>query len=113
MRIILSLSIIINILSILILILGFLTVNKSNIIPKYKALLGIFMGITMLFYLIFLSLLALTGFYKHNLLMSSLIIFVFIPFIIGKFAKYEKLKKYTFLQILSYLISLSILIFCL
>ena len=111
MKLISDISILIDILAIFSLITGLIFNSKNNVDPKKKASLGIFIGISMTLYLLILGITILVGIINHNFLYLSLLIFIILPFIIGHFSSYSKVKLYTFYQILSYLGSLSILIF--
>lgn len=104
MRIIELLAIIVNILSAIVLLIGLFYNFKQ---PKNKAIYGYLLAGCMLFYIIILGLALIYGFLeKHYLYSLVLFLCVISPFIIGKFVKYETLKKYTTAQIMCYIVSL-------
>lgn len=97
-------AIIINIISIITLLIGLFYSFKQ---PKNKAMYGYLIIGCMLLYIITMSFALLYGFFrKHYLYSLVLFLCVISHFIIGKFVKYETLKKYTTVQIMCYVISL-------
>jgi len=104
MYIILTLAIIVNILSIIMLPIGLFYNFKQ---PKNKAIYGYLIAGCMILYIITLSFALVYGFFKKYYL-CSLVLFLCIisPFVIGKLVKYETLKKYTIVQIMCYIASL-------
>ena len=108
MHIILTLAIIVNILSVIMLSIALLYNFKQ---PKNKAIYGYFIAGSMIMYMLVLAIVALYGlFAKHNLYSFILILCIISPFIIGKLVKYETLKKYTIVQILCFITSLAVLL---
>lgn len=108
MHIILTSAIIINILAIVVLLIG-LFYNFEQ--PKNKALYGYVMAGSLLFYIFLLSLVGIYGLVvEHNLYFALLFLCVISPFVIGKFVKYETLKRYTAAQIMCFIVSLVILL---
>lgn len=104
MYIVLISAIIVNILSIIMLLIGLFYNFKQ---PKNKAIYGYLIAGCMLFYIITLSLVLIYGFFvKHYLYSVILFLCIISHFIIGKFVKYETLKKYTIAQIMCYVVSL-------
>ena len=75
--------------------------------PKNKAIYGYLLAGSMLFYIITLSPALVCEFLgKHYLFSLVLFLCIISHFIIGKFVKYETLKKYTAAQIMCYVISM-------
>lgn len=104
-------SLIILIVSNVLLILGFvigkLALYKSENAIKFYAFFSVM--ISMLFGIYFISILwfSLSNLYLGNAVYSAIFpIFLFLPFIIGHFASYEKVHFYTNIQILTLVISL-------
>ena len=101
-------AIFINLLSVAVFLLG-LFLNFQN--PKNKALFGYLMIGNMILYLFILSVIIIYELlFNHSLLSYILIFCVISPFIIGKLVKFETLKKYTLIQILSFIVSLGVLV---
>jgi hypothetical protein len=104
MYLVTTISIIVNIVSIIVLLIGLVHTFEQ---PKRKAVYGYFIAGTMLTYLFILTFLAV-----YELLVNRYLVFlVFVlcimsPFIIGKLVKYETLKKYTIVQIMFFVLSL-------
>ena len=104
MHIVLTLAVIVNILSIIMLLIGLLYSFKQ---PKNKAIYGYLIAGCIAAYIIMLSLISIYGFLeKHYLYSIILFLCVISHFIIGKLVKYETLKKYTTAQIICYFMSL-------
>ena len=104
MYIVLISAIIVNIISIIMLLLGLFYNFKQ---PKNKAIYGYLIAGCMLLYIITISLASIYGLLgKHYLYCLILFLCVISHFIIGKFVKYETLKKYTIAQIMCYVVSL-------
>lgn len=83
---------------------------KKVINPKFKAQLGLFLCGLMIIYFLCLILTSLFGLILHNYLTLILLLFVITPFIIGYYASYKKIAKYTFIQLALLVISLAILV---
>lgn len=83
--------------------------TKKSITPKQRAMLGSLSGITLFLYLLMTVFIFALGLINKNILMLTIIIFAFIPFIIGKYVKYETISKYLLIQIASFIVSLAIL----
>ena len=79
--------------------------------PKKKGDFGSVVIFVLTFYLVAYLLIFGLGIYAMKLKYILAGIFIIIPFIIGRFANYEKLKFYSVLQLLSFIISLGYLIF--
>ena len=79
--------------------------------PKNKAIFGYTITGCILLYIIVLGLALIYGFFgKHYLYSFVLFLCVISHFIIGKLVKYETLKKYTTVQIMCYVVSLTTLL---
>lgn len=99
--------IITNVLLILGFILGKLVLYKNENAIKFFAYFSV--AICALFSLYFISILwfSISNLYAGNAVYSAIFpIFLFLPFIIGHFASYEKIHFYTNIQILTLIISL-------
>ena len=108
MYIVLTLAVIVNILSAIILLIGIFYNFKQ---PKNKAIYGYLITGCMILYIITLSLaLVYIFFEKHYLYSFVLFLCIISHFIIGKLVNYETLKKYTIAQILCYIVSLTTLL---
>ena len=104
MHLVLAFVIIVNLLSIIVLFIGF--IHNFNE-PKNKAIYGYVMAGSMLLYIIILSIIALYSIFINKFLCALLLILCVVsPFIIGKLVKHETLKKYTAIQIACFIISL-------
>lgn len=104
MRIIETLAVIANILSVIILLIGLFYNFKQ---PKNKAVYGYLIAGCMIFYILTIGLALIYGFIgKHYLYGFILFLCIISHFIIGKLVKYETLKKYTIVQIMCYVVSL-------
>lgn len=79
--------------------------------PKKKGDFGAFVIFILTFYLVSYLLIFGLGLYtfKLNYLLAG--IFIIIPFIIGRFANYSRLKFYSVLQLLAFIASLGYLLF--
>lgn len=109
MSIMISLGVISNILAILVLsIVLFYNLEQ----PKIKAAYGYIIAGSFLLYIISLIIIGAFGLIvKHNFYGIILLLCSISPFAIGKCVKYETLKKYTFIQIICFIISLVTLLF--
>ena len=107
MSIITTATIVLNILAILVLCIG-LFFRIEN--PKSKAVYGYAIAGGMIPYMLALSIYVLADVIINRHFWSILLILCVIsPFIIGKLVRYETLKKYTFIQILCFCVSLVVL----
>ena len=105
MHIITTLAIIVNIISIIVLSIG-LFYNFEQ--PKIKAVYGYIIAGSMITYIAALFLVLIHGFIiKHYSYSIILFLCMISPFVIGKFVKYETLKKYTIIQIMCFIVSLA------
>ena len=104
MRIVTYLALIINILTILVFITALF--GKFNN-PKHQAVFGYVMVGTIITYLIFMGLyLVASLIFAHNLSALWMLLFMAAPFVIGILVKFETLKLFTVLQILTFCASL-------
>ncbi len=101
-------SLVVNIL--IIILFSVLYFIKGETEPKQKALRSSLSGAALLLYLILFVIISVFGVIKKDILLFSSLIFAFIPFIIGKMASFETLRKYLILQIFSFVLSLIFLI---
>lgn len=96
-----------NVLLILGFLLGKFVLYRNENAIKFYAYFSVF--ISVLFALYFISILwfSLSNLYLGNAVYAAIFpIFLFLPFIIGHFASYEKVHFYTNIQILTLIISL-------
>ena len=108
MHLIITLAVIANILSIIMLLIGLLYNFKQ---PKNKAVFGYFIAGSMIIYLAVLSFTAIYLLLANHYIRSLVLILCIIsPFVIGRLVKYETLKKYTIIQIMCFTASLIILL---
>ena len=104
MYIVFLLAIAANILSIIILLIGLLCKFKQ---PKNKAIFGYCVFGSILLYTALLGIVAICfGISNFGLYCFILTLCIISQFMIGKFVRYETLKKYTILQIMFYTVSL-------
>lgn len=109
MKLLTLLSFIITVIAILSLTTGLVINNKPDIDPKKKASVGLFIAFLMHLYIIFMFITGLFGLVKHYYLSVILLLFAVIPFIIGYFSSFNKIKLYTIYQIVSHITCLLIL----
>lgn len=108
MRIVLSSAIIVNLIAIILLLVGVFC-NFKN--PKNKAIFGYFVAGSIIMYIITLSIALLCELMiMPNYYCIGIFLCLISPFIIGKLVKYKTLKKYTFIQIICFSISLTALL---
>lgn len=106
MRIVILTAIVVCIFAIIVLSIGLFHTFKQ---PKYKAIYGYCVAGSMILYIIMSGLGSIYEFFVNNSLYGLVLALCAIsPFIIGKFVKYETLKKYTVFQILCFALSLAI-----
>ena len=104
MHIVLILAIIVNILSVILLSIGFFYNFKQ---PKNKAFFGYLIVGSMFLYVVTLSLASIYCIFENHYLCGFvLFLCVCSNFIIGRLVKYETVKKYTVAQIACYVVSL-------
>ena len=101
--------ILINLITILVFIVGFVLNTKQGVQPKIKANFGVFMGISTVAYLLSMIFVAIIGLIKGQYLWLNFLIFVIIPFVIGKFVQYKTMKFYSVLQIICFIASFVLL----
>lgn len=95
----------------IILILGFIfgkfVMYKFENAVKFLSVYTVFMGTMYLAYFISILWFSISNLYMGNAAYAAMFpIFLFLPFIIGHFASYEKIHFYTNIQILTLVISL-------
>ena len=109
MQIIIYTSVIINLFVILLLMICYLGQNKCE--PKFKATCGFWFTVFLILYILSILLFVITeSLIKLNFTSLFYLVFVIVPFIIGYYSNYKKLMKYTILQEIFFIISLILLI---
>jgi len=106
-----NLAIILNIILLFVYIFVFIRTFYYNPTPKQKAFLATITGVITILYIIALLILVLFGIKNHNYIVSVFLLFIFSPFIIGHFVRYETLKIYSVIQIICFFASLALLLF--
>mgnify|MGYP003295113082 CR=1 FL=1 len=102
----LKITIIINILLIPMLLICMAYFRKKNGQRKIRENLGFTFGITMIIYLALLVGAVICGIFERRFEEVALVLFVVAPFVIGHFSSYEKMYKYSFIQLLFFILSL-------
>lgn len=101
----LKIFLIINSVFLLLFVLGrgfvFNQVKNPNLQAGYALLLGVFF----LPYFFMIAAIVLFSIFRHEFLPVGLAIFIFLPFLIGQKATYEKLNFYSNIQLASFLAS--------
>ena len=110
MNLLINASITVNIALILLFTAVCIINSKENAEPKLKAGLGTSLGAVLFLYLIFLLVLSVTGFVKHNVIMSGMLVFAVIPFVIGHFMSYKTLKIFSLVQLIAFILNLYFLL---
>lgn len=96
-----------NVLLIFGFLLGKLALYKAENAVKFYAMFSVVTSGLFLIYFIAILWFSLSNLYLGNAVYSAIFpIFLFLPFIIGHFASYEKVHFYTNIQILTLVISL-------
>lgn len=96
-----------NIILILSFIIGKLAIWKFENAVKFFSLFSVFTSIFFALYFISILWFSLSNLYTGNAVYAAIFpIFLFLPFITGHFASYEKIHFYTNVQILTLIISL-------
>ena len=99
--------IITNIILIFGFIFGKLLLYRFENRVKFLSLFTVFISVTMVAYFISIIWFSLRNLYNGNAVYAAMFpIFLFLPFIIGHFASYEKIQYYTNVQVLTLVISL-------
>ncbi len=109
MKILTLISFFISIIATFALAIGLVGNIKQSFDPKKKASVGLCIGISMYLYIILLLITGLFGIIKQHYYLAALLIFAIIPFILGHYSSFNKLRLYTIYQIISYTISSIIL----
>lgn len=105
MKILVIFTFLINIVAMISLITGLIANTKSSIEPKKKATLGLCICISMIIYMFSIIVTCIFGLIKQFYFSLILLLFVVIPFIIGYYSNFNKVKLYTTYQIYSYMLS--------
>lgn len=96
-----------NIILIVGFIIGKLALYKFENKVKFMSLFTVFISSVMVLYFISILWFSLSNLYAGNAVYAAMFpIFLFLPFIIGHFASYEKIHFYTNVQVLTLIISL-------
>lgn len=96
-----------NIILILGFIFGKLMLYKFENKVKFFSLFTVFISVVFVLYFISILWFSLSNLYGGNAVYAAMFpIFLFLPFIIGHFASYEKIQYFTNIQILTLVISL-------
>ena len=110
MKILLEIASVINFITLFLFIVLYVINIKQDTTPNQKAVWATFSGAFLLIYILldlfFASIVILP---PHNYFFLFFALFALIPFIIGRLAAYETLKKYLFIQISA--LTLNLLIF--
>ena len=107
MILIATITLFLNIVSILVLALG-LFHNFEN--PKNKAISGYSIAASNIPFLMLLTILIILEILNGHYILSFLFLCVISPFIIGKLVRYETLKKYTLIQVFCFIINAILLL---
>jgi len=108
-NLLINISVAVNIVMIALFSVVFILSFKNDINPKLRAKVGTLTGVAIFLYLICLTALSIVGFAVKNFLMASLIFFVIMLFIIGRFVCYKTLKLFSVIQLFSFALSLYVL----
>ena len=96
-----------NVLLILGFLIGKLALYKNENAIKFFAYFSVLMSALFALYFISILWFSISNLYAGNAVYSAIFpVFLFLPFIIGHFASYEKVHFYTNIQILTLIISL-------
>ena len=96
-----------NVLLILGFLIGKLALYKNENAIKFFAYFSVLMSTLFALYFISILWFSISNLYAGNAVYSAIFpVFLFLPFIIGHFASYEKVHFYTNIQILTLIISL-------
>ncbi len=88
-------------------VIGKLAMYKYENAVKFFAYFSVVMCILFVLYFISVLWFAISNLYFGNMPYAAIfLVFLFLPFIIGRFASYEKIHLYTNIQILSLIVSL-------
>ena len=88
-------------------IIGKILLYKFENKVKFMSVFTVFISVVFVLYFISIILFSLINLYNGNAVYAAMFpIFLFLPFIIGHFASYEKIQYYTNIQILTLIISL-------
>jgi len=99
-------GIIINIILIPMLIINLIMTIKQLVDNKIRAKFVTLSFILLLIYFFLLIVVSICGTIKYNLIYLLFLLFVIIPFVLGRFVKYKSLTLYTCLHIVSLCLSL-------
>lgn len=108
MNLILTVFSILNLIFIILFILTTKIIFKMYNKPQLMAGCSILLVSFFILYFILITLISISALFEHRYALLLLSLFIFIPFIIGKKATYEKLNLYSNLQIIALIASLSL-----
>ncbi|MCX4274453.1 MAG: hypothetical protein OSJ27_01570 [Candidatus Gastranaerophilales bacterium] len=104
--------IIINVLLIVSLFFGMQNIFKEETNPKLRAYYSIYLSVLLFLYLAMIIVVALHYFIlAHYGTSPFLFMFFIFPFAIGNFASYKRLRFFTFLQIIVFILSLIYIVY--
>ena len=88
-------------------VFGKLLLYKFENKVKFMSLFTVFISVVFVLYFLSIIWFSLSNLYSGNAVYAAMFpIFLFLPFIIGHFASYEKIQYYTNVQVLTLVISL-------
>lgn len=112
MTLLITTAFVINLLMLISLIIGCSFVFKDKTAPKLRAQYAVYVVVLLALYLLFIAFMTISfayrGFFKHLPILAA---FFFAPFIIGKYANYEKLRFFTLAQIFAFFTSLIYIVY--
>lgn len=106
MKLLLLFFVILNFALIISFLAGVLFIFKKNTKPVISAYYSLFLSALLIFYLAGAIIISLTLFYRGYYSGLPFIAFLFMPFVIGSGANYEKIRFFTFVQIFVFALSL-------
>ena len=109
-NIMVSLMLVVNIVLMLLFLADMYVINNKNSQPKLKSAICVVLMIFFVLYLISCGIFGFYGILSLDLRYLIFIIYLVIPFILGRFVKHKNLKSYSVLQLMAYVASLLTLI---
>lgn len=109
---VLNIFIVVNILLILGFLIGKIALYKYENAVKFYAYFSVVMCMLFVFYFIAILIYSICSFFAGNMF-SFLVfpVFIFLPFVVGYFATYEKVHFFTNIQILTLIASLIVALY--
>ena len=112
MNYLLNIALVVNFILILIFLLDIIVIKKNLFTPRIK---GDISAILVFFFILYLGLICIYIFLNMTIIHSFkgllLIFYIVAPFVIGKYAKYKTLMKYSVIQLLCFISSFITLLF--